>query len=129
MDGEFRAHVWRGPDSWLNQRVCQFVPEACIGTAYLYLALRAPLAFFERAKTGTTVIHLGKKDIDTFRVVVPPPNVLARFRNLTEPLVKRMIVNERASRTLAALRDTLLPKLISGEIRVPEAEQAVEQVL
>jgi type I restriction enzyme S subunit len=61
-----------------------------------------------------------------FRLAVPPAEVLRRFGAVTDPLFERITANARESRTLADLRDTLLPKLISGELRVPEAEEIVE---
>ncbi len=54
-------------------------------------------------------------------------DVLARFSRSTDPLLAKMAQNERESRTLAALRDTLLPKLISGELRVKDAERRVAE--
>jgi type I restriction enzyme S subunit len=48
---------------------------------------------------------------------------------LIGPLLDRFLLNERQSRTLADLRDTLLPKLISGEIHVPEAEETLEEAV
>jgi len=50
-------------------------------------------------------------------------------RTATTPLFSSILRRTEESRTLAALRDTLLPKLLSGEVRVPEAEEAVEEVL
>ncbi len=52
------------------------------------------------------------------QIVTPPDAVLANFAKLTEPLISRFTQGERESNTLAALRDTLLPKLISGELRL-----------
>jgi len=125
MDGEFRAHLWRGPRAWLNQRLCCFKPKAGIPSAFIHYSIENPLQFFERSKTGTTVIHLGKFDIDTFRVLLPTDNVLAEFSLLVNSIDSRIVTTEMESRTLAALRDTLLPKLISGELRVPDAERIV----
>ena len=122
MDGAFRLQVWKGPTSWLNQRVCHFEPRPGIPTSFLAGALQEPLAFFERAKVGTTVIHLGKRDLDTIRLLHPGQEVLDTFAGTAEPLLDKAVANSREARTLAALRDTLLPKLISGEIRVPDAE-------
>ena len=126
MDGAFRLEVWKGPTSWLNQRVCHFEPRPGIPTSFLAGALREPLAFFERAKVGTTVIHLGKRDLDTIRLLHPSQEVLDAFGKTGEPLLEKAVANSREARTLVALRDTLLPKLISGEIRVPDAERALE---
>ncbi len=53
---------------------------------------------------------------------VPEP-VLADFATVTNPLLDRFAHAESESRTLAALRDALLPRLISGELRVPDAER------
>ena len=52
-----------------------------------------------------------------------------RFSELVSPLDARIEVAVRESETLAELRDTLLPKLISGEIRVPEGEELVEEAV
>lgn len=128
MDGEFRVHSWRGPVSWLNQRVCMFGPRDGVSRTYLRLSLEKPLAFFERAKVGTTVIHLGKADIDTFRVLVPPAQILDLFAKLTDDLAALSLCHSNESRTLATTRNALLPKLLSGELGVSDAEKAVEQI-
>lgn len=60
-------------------------------------------------------------------VVRPDDGVLHRFSLVSGPLLAKMAHNERASRTLAALRDALLPKLISGELRVNEAERVIKE--
>ena len=61
-------------------------------------------------------------------VVVPPIDLLRQFDRIAGELLSRCEVARRESTTLAALRDTLLPKLISGELRVKQAERAVEAV-
>lgn len=126
MDGEFRAQIWLGARSLLNQRVCSFRPKPGVPLPFVWQAIRDDLAFYEQAKTGTTVIHLGKADIDRFTVPAPAPPELASFGLQTEPLVAKLVANAQESQTLAELRDTLLPKLISGELRGRDAESAVE---
>lgn len=54
-------------------------------------------------------------------MALPPRELLQRFGELAGPLFERISVNAQESRTLSALRDLLLPKLISGELRVPES--------
>ncbi|HYG65931.1 MAG TPA: restriction endonuclease subunit S [Thermoanaerobaculia bacterium] len=129
MDGEFKAHIWCGPPAWVNQRVCLVEPKPHIPRAFLLYSLEEPLSYFERAKTGTNVIHLGKADIDTFRLRLPPQKILQTFGELTEPMLDKIILNRQESRTLAALRDTLLPKLLSGEIRIKQAEKMVGEAV
>ena len=62
-------------------------------------------------------------------VVVPPDDVLDCFSRIVRPMLGRYAGNERESRTLANLRDALLPKLVSGEIRVPAAVKRVETAI
>ncbi|MEJ7569274.1 MAG: restriction endonuclease subunit S [Gaiellaceae bacterium] len=121
MDGEFRAQIWLGDRALLNQRVCSFRPKNRVPLSFLWQAVRVDLAFYEQAKTGTTVIHLGKSDVDRFTTPAPSVEQLDAFSSQAEPLVAKLVANAQESRTLAELRDTLLPKLISGELRVSDA--------
>ncbi|MXY51895.1 MAG: hypothetical protein F4Y86_05100 [Gammaproteobacteria bacterium] len=126
MDGEFRLHIWKGPKAWLNQRVCHFEPNHGVPRAFIAEALRTPLEFFERGKVGTTVIHLGKSDIDTIEILHPGSPLLRAFADIAEPILDQSVKNALQGRTLAQIRDVLLPKLISGELRVSDAEKIVE---
>ncbi len=127
MDGEFRSYYWFGEPSLLNQRICRVRPLISdFPQSYLYFVIQGPLAFFEGAQVGTTVIHLGKKELDTVCILYPSYEVLGKFRQITAPMFDKMVVNFSESRTLAAIRDALLPKLLSGEIRVKDAEKFVE---
>ena len=117
MEGEFRSYLWGGVDSWLNQRVCVFKPRAGFSSPFVLHSIVGLLAGVEATETATTVIHLGKNDIDRFKIVVPAEPILTVFGQLAEPLFHRIVVAKQEARTLAALRDTLLPKLISGELR------------
>jgi type I restriction enzyme S subunit len=128
MDGEFRAHRWRGPQAWLNQRLCCLRPKPGFPRTWLHYSIEGSLNFFERSKTGTTVIHLGKGDVDTFRVLVPGRALIEAFGVIVDPLDARMRLVSQHSRTLAALRDTLLPRLIAGEIRVKDAERIASRM-
>jgi len=62
-------------------------------------------------------------------VIVAPPDVVERFSDVTSACFARLGNNRRESRSLAGLRDTLLPKLLSGELRIPEAEGMVEEAV
>jgi len=122
MDGEFRAYLWGGEEAWLNQRVCVFVPKDDVPAAFLRSTIEPQLAYIEATETATTVIHLGKGDIDRFAALVPSSAVMAAFAAVVDPLYSRIVANKQAERTLAALRDTLLPRLISGQLRLTAAE-------
>lgn len=67
---------------------------------------------------GSTFLEISKSNFRPILVVTPPPELFAAFDKIARPLYERIVSNERESRTLAAQRDTLLPKLLSGELRV-----------
>ena len=128
MDGEFRAYLWGGEECWMNQRVCKFIPDERGRICFLRESIRKPLMDVEMSETATTVIHLGKGDIDGFRVVVPRQEILDIFSAVTTPLYEEVVANKQQTRVLANIRDALLPKLISGEIRIPDPEKMLEEV-
>ena len=74
---------------------------------------------------GTTVLHLSAKALPEYQCVLPPPTLIEAFTRLVRPIYERIDYNEAQSRTLATIRDTLMPKLLSGEIRVRDAEKFV----
>jgi type I restriction enzyme S subunit len=129
MDGEFRAYLWGGTDCWMNQRVCRFIPKFAAQTCFVMESIRRPLMDVEMSETATTVIHLGKGDIDGFKVVIPSRNILDLFGVRTQSFLDSIVSNKRESRSLIQLREALLPKLISGELRIPDAERLLEEAI
>lgn len=90
------------------------------------LTLDPLIDFTEAVSTGTRMPRVSWKTMSRFELALPTIDVAARFHQVAEPMWARILENVHQSRVLADLRDTLLPKLISGEIRVPEAEEQVE---
>jgi type I restriction enzyme S subunit len=124
MDGEFRAYVWGGEEAWLNQRVCVFHPINGACSTFVRLSITPLLSAVEASETATTVIHLGKNDIDRFKVIRPSAEILAAYSAVAEPLHERFVANKQKAQTLANLRDTVLPRLVSGQLHVSEPEAA-----
>ena len=75
---------------------------------------------------GTTVLHLNKDGVPNYQFALPPEKIRSLFDSVAEPLFAKIESNENESRTLAKTRDTLLPKLLSGEIRVDAANEILE---
>ena len=87
---------------------------------FLYLLMKSR-AFKEHClgySNGSTVLHLSKKAIPEYEMKLPSKNFINDFSIKIKPLVQKQYRNQTQIRTLTALRDTLLPKLMSGEIRV-----------
>ena len=72
---------------------------------------------------GSTFQEISKSNFRPLRVVVPSDPVLTSFTRSAVSLYRQLAENERESRSLAQLRDTLLPKLISGELRVGDVDK------
>jgi type I restriction enzyme S subunit len=87
------------------------------------------IRFVSGASTGTRMPRADWQVMKSYTVALPPRERALEFNSLVASVVDRIHLNIAQSRTLASLRDTLLPKLISGEIRVPEAEQVVEDAV
>lgn len=121
MDAEFVPHIWKGKTGLLNQRVCKLMPQqTSISNLFVLYLMKPELEFVQSYKTGTTVSHLGKADIDKFVVVLPPLEVVDECSKLLDSILQRIKNISAESRTLSLLRDILLPRLMSGEIEIPE---------
>lgn len=129
MDGDFTSYTWCNKPALMNQRVCSFLPRVAENRSFVRHGLVPQLKAEEEAAVATTVIHLGKKDIDKFVLPAPSVEVLEAFSSLVEPLTDRFVKLGLENITLAQLRDTLLPKLMSGELRIREAEKQIEEVV
>lgn len=77
--------------------------------------------------TGTSNSHQRVKPdhVLGLELVIPSKDVLVEFEKVTNPLFERIGQNRQQAQTLATLRDTLLPRLISGQLRLPDAEAAL----
>lgn len=118
MDGEFRPYIWGNDEAWLNQRVCVFENKRPKGKAFLYFTIKPLLYAIEQTQVATTVIHIGKKDYDAFEIMLPDAATLDSFDSLTAPMIMQIVSNSFENKRLEAMRDALLPKLMSGEINI-----------
>jgi len=109
----------------VNQGFIAMVCGKELSNHYVLLWAKASLEAIIARSNGTTFLEISKASFRPIPVLVPSANVLSAFEVVVEPLFQRLITSVRESRTLAALRDTLLPKLLSGEIRVRDAEREV----
>jgi type I restriction enzyme S subunit len=104
-------------------------PRPPAGRAFVYCLSRSPVfrQEIEGLVTGTSKSHQRAQvgSILGLTVVKPSESLVQHFERAAEPLLKRTLAYRRESRTLAALRDALLPKLISGELRVKDAEKFI----
>ena len=128
MDAEFIPTLWLGEKGLLNQRCCKFISKRKnISNYYLLYLLMPELLCVQNYKTGTTVSHLGKADIDRFKVITPPIEIIEKFSTLVNPLYNEKIKLACENRIITNLRDALLPKLMSGELKLSEMETKLDE--
>ncbi|HYX05626.1 MAG TPA: restriction endonuclease subunit S [Bacteroidales bacterium] len=96
------------------------VNKTIINNIFLFLYLRSRTTQHEILNTsvGTTIPHLKKTDLLKFNISIPNHFILEKFEKILRPSFNKMNNNNLQIRTIEALRDTLLPKLMSGEVRV-----------
>jgi type I restriction enzyme S subunit len=86
--------------------------------ALLHFFSEDVVAYSTTASVGTTIPYVKWESLESYRIPIPPDPLLAAFEQAVRPLVQRIAAQGEESRTLANLRDTLLPKLLSGEVSV-----------
>jgi len=118
--GSLLVDIWCGGRGALNQHLFK-VTSAQFPKWFYYLWTRHHLAAFQNtaADKATTMGHIQRHHLSEAKVFVPTAAELEKMGKQMSPLIEKLVANNLESRTLAALRDALLPKLLSGELRVP----------
>ena len=106
-------------DICTNQGFKSIVPKLA-GTAFIYFFLKLSTKDIENKATGSTFKEASGALMKSLQLIIAPERILHDFESLMKPLFTQQEVLEDESRRLAELRDTLLPKLMSGELKVNE---------
>ncbi len=111
---------------WINNHVHVLIGKNKVSTEYLYLAFQyikvAPFI------TGAVQLKISQKNLKSIPFVKPNQDLLELFQSNIRPLLEKHLLLENENLVLTELRDTLLPKLISGELQIPDAEIFLEKV-
>ena len=126
-----RTHLYKGESDIyaIDQHMSICRAEHPSGGAYIYQVLagadgQAKIESLKTGSTGMTMFNISK--LRTFELVWPSAEILAAYFKTVEPLWLRIANNDQESRTLATLRDTLLPKLLSGELSVADTRSFIQ---
>lgn len=101
-----------------NQGFKSIVPKPEIGTAFVYYFLKHNLAIIEGMASGSTFKEVSGSTMKGVPAVIPDTDTIARFNDFCAPIFAQQRILEEQNQSLAALRDNLLPKLMSGELDV-----------
>jgi type I restriction enzyme S subunit len=95
----------------------------------LHCQLRHAIDVLVHAAHGSVFYTITTSTFSTSKTVLPSPETLQAFEQIASPIFEKILTNTEEGLSLATLRDTLLPKLISGQLRIPDAEAMAEAAL
>ena len=105
-----------------NQGFKSVIPNENIGTAYLYFLLKNLLPTIEGMASGSTFKEISGSAMKSVPTVMPDANTIQLFSSFCEPVFKEQEILEAENQRLSALRNSLLPKLMSGELDVSDID-------
>lgn len=117
--------LWVGGKAWLNQHIFRVVPANKNSKAFCYFLLRFLKPVFihiAKNKQTTGLGHVTVKDLKELKIVRPSKAVLLAYETIARPLYDRLQNTMEETSNLTKIRNTLIPKLISGELRVEDVE-------
>jgi type I restriction enzyme S subunit len=124
---------WLGPFGIFSQHLykVEIMDGSPLSKEWLYLALSiASLGVEIRGfSNGTTVNMLPADAFDIPEAIIPPESVVEKLNDFVQPAFAKQERLREEARTLASLRDTLLPRLMSGDLRILDAEKQIEEVV
>lgn len=110
-----------------NQACSALLARPEYGHFFVFFALLMTRDRLQRIAVGAAQQNISQQVVRSHKVIVPPRTIARRFHDSVADTYQRRAVLASESKTLTALRDTLLPKLISGELRVKDADRFVER--
>ena len=102
-----------------NQSVVGIIPNEAYPRSFLYPLIKNEIGTISLKQTGSAQQQINKNDINTHKVISPTHSIISRYAEIAESIHKKIANNLFQNQKLAELRDTLLPKLMNGEIEVP----------
>ncbi|MFF4443471.1 restriction endonuclease subunit S [Streptomyces sp. NPDC001502] len=135
--GDFKPHVSMFGSGFPFAQMCinehvyrvRMNPDLGQEFGYYWLSSAPIMGEMRRRGTGAAIPGINSTAVKGIPVVEPPADQLSEFRSAAAPLVERALQAAGENRTLATLRDTLLPQLMSGKLRVRDAERIVEDAV
>ena len=108
--------------------VCKSKLMSYYGFVAMHLFSAELVTYADRLSNGAKMPRVNWKDLSDYALTIPPVELVAAFSDAVQPMFDQITANVHQAQTLTQLRDTLLPRLISGQLRLPEAEVMVEEI-
>jgi len=117
----FYEDIWASDCSYISNEQSDY-----IYTSYLFLKINQQKIF--DSQHGAAQPHINPDDLMRLEMAITPSSLTEAFEEMVASFYKKIAINKLEIGTLKKIRDTLLPRLISGELRIPDAEKLVEEV-
>lgn len=116
--GSLVVKIWDQGDGWLNQHLFKVTPKESVSRLFLYLSIKFSIPIFESLTTGATMQHIKRKELRFVKVRVPGSELMQLFDQQVAPMLNAALTLKQTNRRLSETRDALLPRLISGKLKV-----------
>ena len=104
----------------INQGYIAIIDDKGLSKEFIYLWLKTNMKYIKSYASGSTFLEINKSSFRKLKIELPPQKMRDTFCHLIEPIFQKIFLNSNQIRELEKLRDTLLPKLITGSIRVKQ---------
>ena len=110
-------------ESQTNQQINSIIPKDGFSPYYIYLLMQTLSDTINKyGQTGSTIVNLNKAQFEKIPVTIPVLSEMTRFDEIVSPNFEKILENQKENLNLIFLRDTLLPKLMSGELDVSDID-------
>lgn len=110
-------------ESQTNQQINSIIPKDGFSPYYIYLLMQTLSDTINKlGQSGSTIVNLNKSQFGKIQVIIPALSVMIKFDKIVSPMFEKMLQNQKENLKLTSLRDTLLPRLMSGELDVSNIE-------
>ena len=124
----FGPFIWRGPKSIYHYHIWKMdVQEKIVSRYFLYLTMFRKTEHMKNAGTGSIFTHLTKRIMEEQDILIGSQRINDRFSSIVYPIFKQISSLNDELINLENMRDVLLPKLLSGELRLPEVEGQIQE--
>jgi type I restriction enzyme S subunit len=107
----------------INQGFIAMKPKHGISNLFILNLLHTKMDTIKSHANGSTFMEISKSAFRPIKIKVPPLEIINRFDEVAKSLYERLVENQKQIGTLTELRDTLLPRLMSGKLRIPDLEE------
>lgn len=107
-------------DACFNQACTGMVPKPEIGTPFLYMWLKFRRDYFNSLATGTGQQNISKSVVEDCPIITPSPELISAFNSVAVPIFEEIEQLTKQNQALSSIRDLLIPRLIAGELAVPQ---------